>query len=637
MAYPDVDVFLPASADTDGDRDLREGWTAIVIVLLLLVGCEAEKSVSAPVKPPSVAAVPSVRAGSVRISGDDALAQVLSWSLPAVVIEKDGARAARRKLKQALEAGDLFETADSAIPLLFGLQRLQPDDPGLSAQVAHARAALIAQGDAALLDGDNDLEALRAAQRRAAVLRKLWPTDADVLAYLARVDRSERAWDQNAQADALLAADQLGENGDGALAAYRKALSLRPGQLRASQGIEAVETALIARAEDAALKGEFNQAQQQLAHAARVRADPVTIPAALRRINAIRGERVRRLRDEGLIALGDQDGLRIARERLAEMLRIADPSNPASVELRQRIDLVSHYGLFRPGQVFTDELSHGGRGPQLVVIPHGTFLMGAPEGEQDATPAEQPQHEVRLERGFAMTRNEITVGEFARFVTATGYTPRATQRGHSIAYDTRSGNFLRGSGIDWRSTYDGRPATADMPVIHVTARDAEAYADWLGTETGAHYRLPSEAEFEYALRAGSQTRFPWGNGAPPPGSENLTGGLDRSPRGRSWSNAFAGYGDNWWGPAPVGSFAANAYGLHDMAGNVSEWVADCWHRGYRRAPSNGAAWINPGCRDRMYRGGSWASAPAQVRSAWRAPGGVDATNARVGFRLVRQI
>ncbi len=583
---------------------------------------------------PSVA---SVRAGSVSISGDDALAEVLTWSLPVVVIEPEGVRAARRKLKHAVDSGDLFETADSAIPLLLALQTLQPDDASLAEQLASARSALIAQGDAALEEGDADLPALRAAQRRAAVLRKLWPQDAEVLAYLARVDRSERAWDHNAEADALLAAGRLGETGSGALAAYRAALSLRPGQPRASQGIAAVETALIGRAEAAARMGDFNQAQQQLAYAAKVRSDPATIPAALRHINAIRGERLRRLRDEGLIALGDSGGLQIARGRLAEMLRIADPSDAASVELRQRIDLVSHYGLFQPGQFFTDELGRGGRGPELVVVPHGNFRMGAAEGEQDTNPSEQPQHEVRFERGFAMTRNEITVGEYARFVTATGYRSRATQRGHSMAYDPRSGNFVRSSGVDWRSTFDGKPAASGMPVVHVGTRDAEAYAEWLSGETDAHYRLPSEAEFEYALRAGGQTRYPWGNGAPPPASENVTGGLDRSPQGRTWSNAFAGYADAWWGPAPAGSLAANAYGLHDIAGNVSEWVADCWHKGYRRAPANGAAWVNPGCRNRMYRGGSWASSPAEARSAWRVSGGADATNARVGFRLVRQI
>ncbi len=613
---------------------MRAGWAAIVLVSTVLAACKPEPTdpTVQPVKP-----VASVRTGSVSISGDDAMAQVLSWSLPAVVVDADDVPAARRKARQAVDAGDLFETADSAIPLLIALQNLKPEDPDPPARLGEARAALIAQGDAALLQGDDDLDALRAAQRRAAVLRKLWPRDPDVLAYLGRVDRSERAWDRNAQGEALFNAGQLGEEGGGALAAFRAAQSLRPGQARAAQGIAAVESGLIRRAEAAALKGDFNTAQQQLAYAAKVRFEPGTIPDALRRINAIRGERVRRLRDEGLVALGDPDGLRIARERLAEMLRIADPSDPASVELRQRIDLASHYGLFRPGQVFTDEMRHGGRGPQLIVIPHGAFRMGAPDDDGDATPAEQPQHEVRLERGFAMSRNEITVGEFARFVGATGYKARATERGHSMAYDARSGNFVRGSGIDWRSTYDGRPASAQMPVIHVTSRDAEAYTDWLSAETGAHYRLPSEAEFEYALRAGSQGRYPWGDGAPPAGSENLTGGLDRSPQGRTWGNAFAGYGDGWWGPALVGQMAPNAYGLHDMAGNVSEWVADCWHQGFRRAPATGAAWINPGCRDRMYRGGSWASSPAQARAAWRASGGTDVTNARVGFRVVRQL
>ena len=258
-------------------------------------------------------------------------------------------------------------------------------------------------------------------------------------------------------------------------------------------------------------------------------------------------------------------------------------------------------------------------------------------GERGATPEEQPQHYVRLERGFAMARTEITVGEFGRFVQATGYVPRADSRGHSMTYDRRSGAFVRASGVTWRSAYDGSPASEDLPVIHVSPQDAEAYARWLGEQTGAHYRLPSEAEFEYALRAGTQALFPWGDGPPPVGQENLTGSRDVSPEGRRWANAFAAYGDRHWGPAPVASFKPNAYGLHDMAGNVSEWVADCWHSGYRRAPATGAAWTNPGCRTRMYRGGSWASAPEQVRSAWRSAGGTDNTNARVGFRVVRQL
>ena len=597
----------------------------------MLVACRPEPP------PPAARPVASVSAGSVSISGDDALMQVLSWSLPAVALEPANVAIARRAAQRALAEGDLFETADSAIPLYLALQRMDADDAASREGVANARQALIVQGDAALVAGDEDLQALRAAQRRASVLRQLWPQEPDVLAYLQRVDRSERAWDGNAEGEAALEAGVYGERGGGALAAFRAALALRPGQVRAAQGIAAVESGLIRRAELAAVRGDFEEAQVQLAHAQGVRNDAGTIPAARVRIGIIRQERVRRLRDEGLIALGDSDGLRAARERLAEMLRIAPPADQSTRELRERIDLATYYGVFRPGQVFTDGLENGSRGPQLVVVPHGAFLMGAPADEADASPAEQPQHAVRLERGFAMSRTEISVAEYGRFVAATRYETRAGQRGHSMAYDVRSGNFVRGSGIDWRSTYDGRVAAADMPVVHVTARDAEAYAEWLSRETGAHYRLPSEAEFEYAMRGGVNTRFPWGDGTPPSGSENVTGALDRSPQGRTWSNAFKGYGDGWWGPAPVGRLAANAYGLHDMAGNVSEWVADCWHQGYRRAPATGAAWINPGCRNRMYRGGSWASAPTHTRSAWRTAGGIDVTNARVGFRVVRQL
>ena len=601
-----------------------------MFVLLVLAACRPDAPV-APLPPPPQADRP---AGSVSISGDDALAGVLSWTLPAVEVADPAA--ARKAAQRALSQGDLFETSSSAIPILIALQRQHPGDEADAKLLDRAQAALIGQANAALDAADEDLAALRFAQRHATVLRTLWPDAPRARAYLQAVDAAEQARERSLAGTQALIAGRLDTPG-GALDAFHSALRLRPGQMRAHLGIGAVEATLIRSAEAAAAASDFDSAKAELARAQRVRQHPQTIAAAAARIEVMRAERVRRLRDEGLIALADPDGLRAARERLADMLLIAHAGDPASVELRQRIDLVGNYGLFRPGQVFTDGMDDGSRGPGLVVVPHGAFQMGAPEDEIDASKDEQPRHLVRLERGFAMTRHEITVGEFGRFVTATGYQTRATERGHSLAYDVRSGNFVRGSGIDWRSAYDGRPAPPGMPVVHVTARDAEAYAAWLSEQTGAHYRLPSEAEFEYALRAGSTTRYPWGSGAPPEGVENLTGGRDASPQGRRWSNAFVGYGDGWWGPAPVGSFDANAFRLHDMAGNVSEWVADCWHQGYRRAPATGAAWINPGCRNRMYRGGSWASAPAQVRSAWRASGGTDATNARVGFRLVRQL
>ena len=612
------------------EHGLRARLPTIAIVAALpLLGCDGARQAG---KSANAAQTPATQ-GRVSISGGDELAPVLSWSLPEVTI--DTPEQARTDARKALEAGDLFETTTSAIPLLLALQRVEPGNAEDVALLRDARAALVRQAGAAL-DAANDDASLQFAQRHGTVLRTLWPDARDVQAYLAEVDRAGRARELRIAGDlALRNGHPDGPNG--ALARYHEALALWPGQARAWHGIGAVEAALLRDAEAIAAGGNFDGAYAMLKRAEQVRRHPQTIAAARGRIEVMRADRVRRLRDEGLIALGDAGGLQAARERLADMLRIARPADPASIELRERIELASHYGVFRPGQVFTDGMQDGSRGPDLVVVPHGAFLMGAPDDEPGASKAEQPQHMVRLDRGFAMTRHEITVGQFRRFVSSTGYKPRATHRGHSLAYDVRSGNFVRGSGIDWRTTYDGRPAGDDLPVIHVTARDAEAYAGWLSEQTGSHYRLPSEAEFEYALRAGTQGRYPWGGGEPPAGIENLTGSKDVSPQGRRWSNAFIGYGDGHWGPAPVGSFAPNAFRLHDMAGNVSEWIADCWHEGFRRAPATGAAWVNPGCRNRMYRGGSWATGPAQVRAAWRASGGVDATNARVGFRLVRQI
>ncbi|MBP9697133.1 MAG: hypothetical protein KBD58_07940, partial [Thermomonas sp.] len=173
---------------------MRAGWPLCFFVTIALAGCGPQ----APV-PAAQPAAPE-RTGSVRISGGDELAQVLSWSLPQVQLQASDAVQARARARRALAAGDLFESADSAIPLLLALQRLQPDDGGIAQALDAAREALVAQGDAALEAGDEDLDGLRAAQRRGAVLRRLWPQEAVVVAYLQRVDRSERAWDRNAEA-----------------------------------------------------------------------------------------------------------------------------------------------------------------------------------------------------------------------------------------------------------------------------------------------------------------------------------------------------------------------------------------------------------------------------------------------------
>ncbi|HVI59759.1 MAG TPA: formylglycine-generating enzyme family protein [Luteimonas sp.] len=606
----------------------------IAFVALLLAACSRGGDEAAREQ---AAGKPQPREGIVTISGDDAIAETLTWRPPPEQIGPDEVDAARKRADAALEAGNLAVDADSAIPLYLALAKQAPEDARVREGLRRALRAMLAQGDAALADADDDVGALRRAHQAAAVARAVDADDEAVRAFLGRIDEADTLWELNRDGERALADGDYGGQGGGALAKFREALELRPEQPRAMQGVAAVESALIRNAELAAEKGDFDGAARWLATAGKVRPKMPTVPDARERIERMRGARIARLRDLGIAALGQPNGIALARRRLADVLLIARPGDPMAAELRERIDLAEHYGQFRPGQQFTDGLKNGARGPQMVVVPHGGFRMGAGADDDNASDNERPQRAIRFDRGFAMSVTEVTVGDYRRFINATGRRTRAERRGYSMAYDERSGNFARDSGVDWRSDYVGGPAGDDQPVLHVSAKDAEAYVEWLSAQSGQRYRLPSEAEFEYALRAGSASVYPWGGKGPGRGAGNFTGERDRSPTGRRWNNAFPGYGDGYWGPAPVGRFAANPWGLRDLEGNVSEWVADCWHDGYRRAPRDGSAWLNPGCRTRVVRGGSWASAPAQVRSSWRAPAAVDSTNARIGFRVVREI
>ncbi len=549
--------------------------------------------------------------------------------------------AARSRADAALADRRLFEDADAAIPIYLAILREQPLDEAAMDGLTKATAALFAMGDE-VLDGDaSEGMDIARAHAIAAVARTIAPEDARTLDYLTRVDAADRLQALLLHGEEQLAAGNLGESGVGAATAFREVLRNRPRDARAARGLAAVERRMLARASEAAREDDFEQADQWLAHAIRLGGtETEAVAQAHRRIVLRREARTARIYADILRRLeapGEFGALRDAAADIKRLEEIAPRSDARVAAARQRLELATRYGVHRPGQRFSEALEGGGEGPEMVVVPHGSFLMGAPEDERDSSKAEWPQHRITFARGFAMARTEATVAEFGRFIAATGHRTRAERRGYSVVYAERSGNFVLRNDVTWRHDYAGRKAAGNLPVLHVDVRDAEAYAEWLSAQTGQRYRLPHEAEFEYALRAGGQGRFPWGDGEPPRGVGNLTGSLDRSPSGRRWGNAFQGYGDGYWGPAPVGHFSANAWGVRDIAGNVSEWVADCWHDGYRRAPKDGAAWVNPGCRTRVVRGGSWASAPAQTRSSWRAPAAVDSTNARIGFRVVREI
>ncbi len=227
--------------------------------------------------------------------------------------------------------------------------------------------------------------------------------------------------------------------------------------------------------------------------------------------------------------------------------------------------------------------------PEMVVIPSGSFQMGCVSGI-DCYEEEKPVHEVKID-SFAMSKYEVTFEEYDAFTDATRR-ERADDEG-------------------W-----GR---GRRPVINVSWYDAMMYAEWLSEQTGDRYRLPSEAEWEYAARAGSTTAYSWGNEI-----------------GRNRANC-GGCGSVWGGErtALVGSFSANGWGLYDMHGNVLEWVLDCWNKNYEGAPIDGFAYLSGDSSRRVLRGGSCYSIPRALRSAFRHGGTSGLRFNHFGFRVAR--
>jgi len=238
------------------------------------------------------------------------------------------------------------------------------------------------------------------------------------------------------------------------------------------------------------------------------------------------------------------------------------------------------------GVVFVDYLADGTRGPEMVVVPSGHYRMGHVSGM--GSPDERPVHKVIISYPFAMGKYEVTLVEYEKFARATG---RAMPEGN-------------------------RGQESLMPVVGVTWDDATAYTDWLSEQTGKRYRLPSEAEWEYAARAGTVTKYWWGNEL---GKDNAA---CRLCSGRSIYTEQL---------AVVGSFRPNPFGIHDTVGNVWEWTEDCWHDSYYTAPQDGSPWLSKDCYERSMRGGfSFGSS----YRGWNPQGESLAT---LGFRLARNL
>jgi formylglycine-generating enzyme required for sulfatase activity/serine/threonine protein kinase len=299
------------------------------------------------------------------------------------------------------------------------------------------------------------------------------------------------------------------------------------------------------------------------------------------------------------------------------------PAEPASDEPRAPDPMAAAgRGSGPPLQAQADSvlcdrfIDGSGAGPELVMIPAGRFQMGSPEHERELALAagtrqawlarEQPRRWVGIGRPIAMGRYPVTVGQWRAFVLATGW------RQHSE--------------VNWSAP--GFAQADEHPVVGITWWDAQKYVAWLGARTGQRYRLPSEAEWEYACRAGTKTAFSFG--------DTIT--TDLANYDGSFACNGGPYGEFRRGTTPVARFAPNRWGLHDMHGNVWEWVQDVVHDSYAGAPPDGGAWEQGGdAARRVLRGGAWSNHPRYLRSALRNGFSAVLANDIVGFRVVRDM
>lgn len=274
--------------------------------------------------------------------------------------------------------------------------------------------------------------------------------------------------------------------------------------------------------------------------------------------------------------------------------------------------------------------------PEMVVVKPGTFTMGAPAGEEARVNLPNqlrglavPQHAITIQHKFAIGKFDVTRDEYAQFVAET-QRPDAD----SCITNDASGGFITTNG-NWHAP--GFPQTGGDPVVCVSWDDAQAYVAWLSAKTGQVYRLPTEAEWEYAARAGTTTaRY---------GSDNPlefcrytnVGDLDYSEQHPGDRGVNRACRDGYAFTSPAGSFPPNQFGLYDMLGDVLEWTEDCWNANYGGAPADGTAWHSGRCDLRIARGGSWDADLSVVTSAHRRGLFTSWRVTSFGFRVARTL
>ena len=409
-----------------------------------------------------------------------------------------------------------------------------------------------------------------------------------------------------------LARDRLtSPSGANAWEKYQAVLALEPGHKKAIAGLDSIIGRYVSKFDASLGSKDFEKAEGYVSRIQSVYADASVLSELEDRLSGAREAERQRQADEAVRtrqaaeeaerqakiagyegkfeeALGDRDYDKAG--RYVDSLRAVNADGIVLSRLEDRLSAAREAELHRAGRRFRD----CGECPEMVVVPSGSFTMGSPSSEEDRYDDEGPRHRVNIGYPLAVGVYEVTFSEWEACVNAGGC------GGHR----PKDGGWGRGN----------------RPVINVSWDDVESYVRWLSARTGHKYGLLSESEWEYVARARTDTRYSWGNEI-----------------GRNRANCD-GCGSRWDNDetAPVGSFSSNGWGVHDMHGNVREWVEDCWNDSYVGAPSDGSAWESGNCRARVLRGGSWYFKPESLRSANRDWNPTEGRYFYNGFRVIRR-
>jgi formylglycine-generating enzyme len=269
-------------------------------------------------------------------------------------------------------------------------------------------------------------------------------------------------------------------------------------------------------------------------------------------------------------------------------------------------------------------------GMKFVQVPAGEFQTGSPETETERLPNETP-HRVTISRPFWLGATHVTVGQFSEFVKATGYQTAAEKQGWATgAWDLEGKKWSRIDGSSWKDP--SFKQETNHPVVCVTWHDAQAFCDWLSKKEGRKYRLPTEAEWEYASRAGTTTSYFWG-ADPKAGEGKLNGNGTNTAKLFPFFPPFL-WSDEFVHTSPVGTFPPNAWGLSDMLGNTLQWCGD-WFGEYPTDAVTDPVGPTEG-KERVLRGGAFVYGPKHCRVAFRGRSPPDFQNFYIGFRVVRE-